>query len=195
MAGKRLGVSLKINATAAVGAAATVLLLASPAASQAYIGTIIGQASAQHQEALCRANRQPVPARREVIAGKLTALVGKLSAPQATAKDLAKLYAKRDDSKIANAAQLISAEEFRTLIRGPGAWKHLVVGADHNGARGVWRTVTPGVDGGPEIVREFGFDFVGTWGNWKVLRAQEYPGPLFAPEPEPFCHLWETASY
>lgn len=195
LAGKRLGVSLKITATAAVGAAATVLLLASPASAQAYIGTIIGQASAQRQEALCQANRQPLPSARIRITGRINAQMARLRAPSTPPKDLAKLFTKRDGSKIANATQLISAEEFRTLISGPGAWRHLVVAADHNAARGVWRSVTPGVDGGPEIVREFGFDFVEEWGSWKVLHAQEYPGPLFAPDPDPFCHLWNTASY
>lgn len=186
---------MKIVTTAAVGAAGCVLLLASPASAQAWIGTMVGNMSAQQQEAHCQASRQPVPQRRDVIRTKLTALMGKLAAPGATAKDLAKLYASRDGAKIASATTLISAEEMRTLLGSGGEWKHLVVGADHLGARGVWRVVTPGADGAPETVREFGFDFVGQWGNWKVLRAQEYPAPLGAPDPEPFCHLWETATY
>ncbi len=183
---------------AGVGAAASLLLLASPASAQAWIGTMVGQMAAEREEAQCQANRQPVPQRRLIIIGKLNSLMVKLRAPETSASDLAKLFSKADGAKIANTTELITAEAFRERL-GPadakGGWKHLVVGADHAGARGVWRVVIPGVDGAPETVREFGFDFVGAFGSWKVLHAQEYPGPLFAPDPEIFCHLREAPTY
>ncbi len=183
---------------AGVGAAACLVLLASSASAQAWIGTMVGQMAAEQEEARCQADRQPAPQRRDIIINKINGLMLKLQAPQTNSRDLAKLFSTADGAKIANVTELITPEAFRERL-GPaeakGEWKQLVVGADHAGARGVWRVVIPGVDGGPETVREFGFDFVGAFGTWKVLHAQEYPGPLFAPDADIFCHLREAASY
>lgn len=183
---------------AAAGAAASVVLLASPASAQTNIGTMIGQASAQRQEAICQVNRQPDPRARLSIISKVNAAMRKLRTPETPAREVARLFSTRDGAKVANSTQLISQAELRTMLGPhgtPGQWKHLVVAADHLSARGVWRIVTPGLDGAPETVREIGFDFSGEWGSWKVLHAQEYPGPLFAPEPAIYCHLWQTATY
>lgn len=188
---------MRLVSIAAAGVAAAFLIMGTPASAQVELGLMLGEMQSRHNEAICQANRRPDPAQSRGITSQLDVLVRQLHNPALTPKQLAQLFSKMKGAKVANLTQLISQEDLRTeLNKGPrGAWKHLVVGADHRAARGVWRITIPGVDGGPETIREFGFDFGIESGRWKVIRAQEYPGPLFAPEPDPFCHLATTSSY
>ncbi|WGM39717.1 hypothetical protein AMEJIAPC_02643 [Caulobacter sp. NIBR1757] len=192
-----MGDGVKITSMTAAGAAVSLLLAAGPAASQAQIGIMIAQMQSERANANCEANRRPGESQRINITNAINGLMRKLHAPAMPPTDLAKLFSKAKGSKVANVTQLISHTDLRTELTAgpPGQWKSFVVGGDHRAARGVWRIALPGVEGGPETVREFGFDFVLEGGAWKVMHAQEYPGPLYAPEPDPFCHAATASSY
>ncbi|MBI1407840.1 MAG: hypothetical protein GC145_17130 [Caulobacter sp.] len=169
----------------------------SPAASQAWIGTMVGNISAAQQESECQHRPFPPPGEAAKATGAINGLMTRLRQPPAEgdAKAIDKLFSSKTKGfKLASTEAYLSQEDFRALISAnpSGDWAQLVIAADLGTARGVWRTA-PLIEGEAPTGIEIGIDLVRSWGSWKILHAQAYPAE--APRVEPYCHSSNTGSF
>lgn len=188
---------MKIAYASGGAIALTLLTASSPAAGQAWIGTMVGNISAAQREAECQ--RRPFPPAGEAAkaTGAINGLMTRLRQPPADgdAKAIDKLFSSKTKGfKLASTQAYLSQDEFRALLGADpsGDWVQLVIAADLGTARGVWRTSAV-VEGEPPAGVEIGIDLVRSWGSWKILHAQVYPAQ--APRVEPYCHSSDTGSF
>ncbi|MBX3481356.1 MAG: hypothetical protein KF842_13240 [Caulobacter sp.] len=188
---------MRITDVGAAVAALALMAASSPAAAQAWIGTMVGNISAAQREAECQRRPFPPPGEVAKATSSIHGLTDRLrqSPAEGEAKDIDKLFAsKAKGFKLASTQAYLDQGEFRTLLGSDpaGEWVQLVIAADLGSARGVWRTA-PLVEGDPASGFEIGIDLVRSWGKWKILHAQAYPGQ--APRVEPYCHSSDTGSF
>lgn len=183
------------------GAIITVALLAAaaPAAGQVEIGLMLSNIQSERRERECQTRPVPNESARIVATNAVSGVITRLQQPMGKddAKAVGNLFLKKDKGfKLASTEAYLDVDGFRALLgpAGSGEWAYLVIAADAESARGVWRAAqAPAADGETAPALEIGVDFVHDRKGWKILHAQAYPGE--APRVEPYCHLSNTGSF
>ncbi|MBX3481357.1 MAG: hypothetical protein KF842_13245 [Caulobacter sp.] len=190
---------LKVSPALGVLAAIAFSTASSPAVGQVDIGLMLSNISAERRERECQIRPVPNDSERIIATTAINGVMTRLRQPPAKddAKAIGALFMKKDKVfKLASTEAYLSEAEFRALLgpAGSGDWRYLVIAADAESARGVWR-VAPDPGSGDEAggAVEIGIDLIKYRGAWKVLHAQAYPGE--APTVEPYCHLANTGSF
>ncbi|MBI1407841.1 MAG: hypothetical protein GC145_17135 [Caulobacter sp.] len=191
----------RLKPALAGGALVALALVAAstPAAGQVEIGLMLSNIQSERRERECQTRPVPNESARIIVANAVNGVMARLQQPtdKDDAKAVGNLFLKKDKGfKLASTEAYLDVDGFRALLgpAGSGEWAYLVIAADAESARGVWRaTPAAASDGETAPALEIGIDFVHDRRGWKILHAQAYPGE--APRVEPYCHLSNTGSF